>query len=161
MTMATTSLIDDLTLNVEEEIRVDATIDQTFEALLEQMGPASVTPDGAPLPMVLEARPGGRWFRDLGDDNGHHWGHVQAIKRPGLLEISGPLFMSYPVVSNLQYRLTTADEGTLITVRHAAMGLLPDDHRTGLSRGWRALLDRVRTRAESTQRLFRMEKRTP
>ena len=44
--------------------------------------------------MTLEPRPGGRWFRDLGDDNGHFWGHVQAIKRPTLLEITGPLFMS-------------------------------------------------------------------
>ena len=29
-------------------------------------------------------------------DNGHFWGHVQAIKRPTLLEITGPLFMSSP-----------------------------------------------------------------
>ena len=47
------------------------------------------------MPMKLEAWPGGRWYRDLGDGNGHFWGHVQAIKRPTLLEISGPLFMSY------------------------------------------------------------------
>ncbi len=33
------------------------------------------------MPMKLEAWPGGRWFRDLGDGNGHLWGHVQAIKR--------------------------------------------------------------------------------
>jgi hypothetical protein len=26
-------------------------------------------------------------MRDLGDGNGHLWGHVQAIKRPTLLEI--------------------------------------------------------------------------
>ena len=58
------------------------------------------------MPMKIEAWPGGRWFRDLGDNNGHFWGHVQAIKRPTLLEITGPLFMSYAVVSNLQYRLS-------------------------------------------------------
>jgi hypothetical protein len=53
------------------------------------------------------ARPGGRWYRDLGEDNGHFWGTVQAIKRPTLLEITGPLFMSYAAVSNLQYRLSS------------------------------------------------------
>ena len=70
-------------------------LEASFAALLEQMGPANETPDGNPLPMKIEPWPGGRWYRDLGNDNGHHWGHVQAIKRPTLLEITGPLFMSH------------------------------------------------------------------
>jgi hypothetical protein len=76
---------------------------------------------------------------------------VQAIKRPTLLEISGPLFMSHPVVSNVQYRLKDVDGGTLITFRHAALGFVPDDYREGLSRGWTPLLERVRRRAEGTR----------
>ena len=39
-------------------------------------------PTAAPLPMILEPHPGGRWYRDLGGDNGHLWGFVQSIKRP-------------------------------------------------------------------------------
>jgi uncharacterized protein YndB with AHSA1/START domain len=144
--------VENLTLNLTEEIHVRASLDATFEALLEQMGPANETPDGTPLPMVIEPRPGGRWFRDLGDDNGHFWGHVQAIRRPTLLEITGPLFMSYPVVSNLQYRLKEVDGGTLITFRHSALGFVPDEYRQGLSRGWTALHDRVRRRAEQVKR---------
>jgi hypothetical protein len=73
---------------------------------------------------------------------------VQSIKRPTLLEITGPLFMSYPVVSNVQYRLKAIDGGTLITFRHSALGFVPDDHRQGLARGWMPLLERVRTQAE-------------
>ena len=99
--------------------------------------------------MKIEPWPGGRWFRDLGDNNGHFWGVVQAIKMPTLLEISGPLFMSYPVVSNVQYRLTEADGGTLLTFRHTAFGLIPDDHRAGLSEGWNHLHEAVRKRAET------------
>jgi uncharacterized protein YndB with AHSA1/START domain len=144
--------VENLTLNLTEEIHVRASLDATFEALLEQMGPENETPDGTPLPMVIEPRPGGRWFRDLGDDNGHFWGHVQAIRRPTLLEITGPLFMSYPVVSNLQYRLKEVDGGTLITFRHSALGFVPDEYRQGLSRGWMALHDRVRRRAEQVKR---------
>jgi uncharacterized protein YndB with AHSA1/START domain len=102
--------------------------------------------------MVVEARPGGRWFRDLGGDNGHFWGHVQAIKRPTLLEITGPLFMSFPVVSNVQYRLKDVDGGTLITFRHSALGFIPDDYRQNLSRGWTPLLERVRRQAEATRK---------
>ena len=149
MTTATLAApaIEDLTLTVTEEIRIAATLEKSFAALIEQMGPASTTPDGQPMPMKLEAWPGGRWFRDLGDDNGHHWGHVQAIKRPTLLEISGPLFMSYPVCSNVQYRLTEVAGGTLVTLRHAALGLIADEHRAGLSLGWRSLLERTRDRA--------------
>ncbi len=98
--------------------------------------------------MKLEAWPGGRWYRDLGGDNGHFWGHVQAIKRPTLLEIVGPLFASYPLASNVQYRLKEADGGTLITFRHTALGLIEDQHREGVVHGWSALLERTRDRAE-------------
>jgi uncharacterized protein YndB with AHSA1/START domain len=103
------------------------------------------------MPMTIEARPGGRWYRDLGDDNGHFWGHVQAIKRPTLLEITGPLFMSMAVVSNLQYRLKEVDGGTLISFRHSALGFIPDDFRQNMMRGWAALHDRVRKQAEARQ----------
>ena len=149
MTPATAS-IEDLTLSVTQEIHIAATIEESFAALLEQMGPLNQGPDGSPLPMTLEPWPGGRWFRDLDANNGHHWGHVQAIKRPTLLEITGPLFMSYAVASNLQYRLSAVDGGTLLTLRHSVLGLIPDDHRAGLSSGWTPLLERVRTHAERT-----------
>ena len=144
----TDSALDNLTLNITQEIQVRAPLDATFAAILEQMGPANETPDGKPLPLVLEAVPGGRWFRDLGDDDGHFWGHVQAIKRPTLLEITGPLFISGPVMSNIQYRLREVDGGTLIVFRHSALGFVPDDYREGLSKGWTPLLDRIRKQAE-------------
>src|SRR4051794_28377166 len=93
------------TLCVEKEVHIAALIETAFEALLEELGPGNEIP-GAPMPMVLEAWPGGRWFRDLGKNSGHLWGHVQVIKPPSLLEISGPLFMSYAAANHVQYRLT-------------------------------------------------------
>jgi uncharacterized protein YndB with AHSA1/START domain len=147
----TAPTLENLTLDLSHEIHVRASIELTFDALLEQMGPANETPDGKSLPMKIEARPGGRWFRDLGHDNGHLWGHVQAIKRPTLLEITGPLFMSYPVVSNVQYRLKEMDGGTLIAFRHSALGFLPEDYRQRLPQGWTPLLERVRKQAEATR----------
>jgi hypothetical protein len=141
--------LDNLTLDLTEEIRVLASLDATFDALLEEMGPHNTGIGGVPMPMVIEARPGGRWYRDLGGGDGHFWGHVQAIKRPTLLEITGPLFMSMPVVSNLQYRLKEVDGGTLISFRHSALGFIPDDFRQGMMRGWAALHDRVRKQAQA------------
>ena len=149
----TAPTLENLTLDLAHEIHVRASLEATFDALLEQIGPANETPDGQPLPMKIEPRPGGRWFRDLGHDNGHFWGHVQAIKRPTLLELTGPLFMSAPVVSNIQYRLTEVNGGTLITFRHSALGFVPDDYREGLSRGWTPLLERVRKQAEAGRKI--------
>jgi hypothetical protein len=148
----TMTLQDNLTLNLTEEIHVRASLEATFEALLVQMGPENEAPDGTPLSMTLEAHPGGRWFRDLGGNNGHLWGFVQAIKRPTLLEITGPLFMSLPVVSNVQYRLKEVDGGTLISFRHSALGFVPDDYRQGLMKGWRPLFDRIKKQAEGLRR---------
>ncbi len=141
--------IENLTLNVTQEIQIRAPLDVTFAALLEQLGPHNEVEDGKPMPMKIEPWPGGRWYRDLGDGNGHFWGHVQAIKRPTLLEISGPLFMSYPVVSNVQYRLTEADGETLIQFHHTALGLIQEDHRQGVSSGWSHIHERVRKQAEA------------
>jgi uncharacterized protein YndB with AHSA1/START domain len=148
----TVSTIDELTLNITQQIQVNAPLDATFAALLDEMGPHNEGPDGTPLPMKIEARPGGRWYRDLDHDNGHLWGHVQAIKRPTLLEITGPLFMSYAVISNLQYRLTPVDGGTLVSFKHSAIGLIPDEHRAGVGRGWAHLLERVHKAAEKAAR---------
>jgi hypothetical protein len=145
---ATAQAMDHLTLNVTQEIHVSASLETTFEALLEEIGPHNTSGDGKPMPMKIEAWPGGRWYRDFGNNDGHLWGHVQSIKRPGLLEIYGPLFMSYPAISNVQYRLSEADGGTLIKFQHSALGLIHEDHRKNVSKGWAGLLDRVRTRAE-------------
>jgi activator of Hsp90 ATPase-like protein len=145
----TAQSIENLTLNVTQEINVRAPLDVSFAALLEQLGPHNEAMEGTPMPMKIEPWPGGRWYRDLGDGNGHFWGHVRAIKRPTLLEISGPLFMSYPVVSNVQYRLTEADGGTLIKFHHTALGLIQEDHRKGVSSGWSHIHERVRKQAEA------------
>jgi hypothetical protein len=141
--------IESLTLNITQEIHVRSSLTATFAALLEEMGPGNKGHEGRPMPMVLEAWPGGRWFRDLGENDGHFWGQVQAIKRPTLLEITGPLFMSFGVVSNLQYRLTQVEGGTVIALRHTAFGLLPDGFREPLGQGWGLLLERVQKRFET------------
>jgi hypothetical protein len=144
----TLSEIESLSLTVNQEIRVNASLEITFAALLEQLE-ANEAPDGAAMPMKLEPWPGGRWYRDLGSNNGHLWGHVQSIKRPTLLEIVGPLFMSAPVANNVQYRLSEADGFTIIKFRHSGFGLIPEDHKRGVSTGWGHINEQIRRRAES------------
>jgi hypothetical protein len=150
--VSTTLGIESLSLIVTQEIHVKASLEDTFAAILEQIGPENDTPDGRKMPMKIEAWPGGRWYRDLGDGNGHLWGHVQAIKRPTLLEFWGPLFMSYGAVSNVQYRLSEADGGTLIKFHHKAFGMIQDDHRQNVGKGWSHTLSRIGARAERRSR---------
>ena len=147
--ISTATRIEDMTLSITQEIHVNASLETTFAALLDQLGPLSETAEGQSMKMKIEAWPGGRWYRDLGGENGHIWGHVQAIKRPTLLEFTGPLFMSYPVVNNVQYRLSEVAGGTLIKFRHTALGLIIEDHRTGVNKGWSQIHENARKLAES------------
>ena len=140
------------TFEIVKEEAIAASIEIVFETLLEQMGPYNQTPDGTSLAMKIEPWPGGRWFRDLGNNSGHFWGHVQAIKPPTLLEIYGPLFLSFPAMSNVQYRLTEENGLTRLKFVHRAMGLIPLDLIDGprsASTGWTYLLERIRKGAES------------
>src|SRR5215469_14407494 len=136
--------LDALTIHITQEIHVKASLDATFAALLEQLGPFNERPDGVAMPMKIEPWPGGRWYRDLGDGNGHFWANVQAIKRPTLLEFSGPLFASFPLVSNVQYRLSESDGGTLIKFQHVAFGYIQPEHKANVHKGWAWMLDRIR-----------------
>ncbi len=136
------------TLEIVREEFIAAPIDVVFETILEQLGPLNEKPDGEPIPMKLEPWPGGRWYRDLGNNAGHWWGNVQAIKPPGLLEISGPLFMSMPAASNVQYRLTSEGAGTRMKFCHRAAGWLPENIHAGVNQGWGSILDRIRRVAE-------------
>lgn len=145
--MTTTAIATD-TFTIKDTILVRASIDKTFASLLVQMGRQNQLLDGTPLPMMIEPHPGGRWYRELGGDNGHLWGFVQSIKRPTLLEIWGPLFISTGASSNLMYRLSETDDGTLIAFSHTIFGPLPDQFRENVGAGWAALHDRVRRAAE-------------
>lgn len=146
MTTTTPSAVS--SLHIERIIDVDAPIRTVFDAVLAELGPESTMPDGAPFPMSFEPWPGGRWFRDLGDGAGHLWGHVQVIKPPTLLEICGPLFMSYAATSHVQYRLTETARGVRITLVHRAIGQITPEHREGVVEGWGFALERIRQIAE-------------
>lgn len=138
-----------LSLDVDLEVQVDAPPERVFESLLHILSDGMTTPDGTSMNMRLEARPGGRWWRDLGGDQGHFWGHVQVVKRPGLLELVGPMFMSYAALSHLQFRVVREGGITTLSLRHQAIGAVQAEHAEGVSTGWRHMLEGVRSHAES------------
>jgi uncharacterized protein YndB with AHSA1/START domain len=151
MAMATATIAETQevqTLEIRKEIQINAPIEIAFEAVLEELGPGSQLPDGNPFPMKIEPWPGGRWYRDLGHNTGHFWGHVQVIKPPSLLEICGPLPMSYPAMNHVQYRLKAEGDGTRLSLLHRALGTIPPEHRDGMPEGWEQGLQRIRELAQ-------------
>jgi uncharacterized protein YndB with AHSA1/START domain len=148
MTTATQTQQSIETLEIQKAIDIAAPIEIAFEAMLDELGPDAQMMDGTAMPFKLEAWPGGRWFRDLGNNTGHLWGHVQVIKPPTLLEICGPLMMSYPSSNHLQYRFAVEGNGTRLTFLHRGMGFILSQHREGMPKGWGHWIDMIRQRAE-------------
>ena len=140
----------ELTLDVSQEIEVNAAIGDAYRSLIRRLTDESSTPDNKPMPMVLEEWPGGRWFRDLGNGQGHLWGFVQVIKPPVLIEIHGPMFMSYAVAGHVQFRLTQIARGVEIALRHRVFGMVDENHRSGLVHGWDSVLQSTKRLAEAT-----------
>jgi hypothetical protein len=135
--------LEEMTLDVEQHVEVKADIGDVFKGVLRQFGEGGTNPNGESMQMILEQWPGGRWFRDRGNGIGHLWGHVQVIKPPVLLELSGPLFMSYPALNHVEVRLEQVAGGTQVTLRHRAVGTIDPAHREGVSKGWQHYLDSI------------------
>jgi hypothetical protein len=136
--------IDDLTLDTLQSIDIKADIGDVFRSVLNRFGEGFIkAPDGESMQMTLEQWPGGRWFRDRGNGIGHLWGHVQVIKPPVLLELSGPLFMSYPALNHIELKLEQRPGGTRLDFRHRAIGFIDPEHRQGVTTGWKFVLDQV------------------
>jgi hypothetical protein len=135
--------LEEMTLDLEQHIEVKADIGDVFKGVLHRFGEGSTNQKGESMQMILEQWAGGRWFRDRGNGIGHLWGHVQVIKPPVLLELSGPMFMSYPALNHVEVRLDQIAGGTKVTLRHRAIGLLDSMHRENVGTGWRHYLDSI------------------
>jgi len=136
--------LNDLTLDVEQTVEVKADIGDVFKGVLYRLGEGNQRPDGASMDMTLEQWAGGRWFRDRGEGIQHLWGHVQVIKPPVLIELSGPLFMSYPALNHIEVKIDQISGGAKVTLRHRAIGMIDPEHRAGLTEGWKHMLAAVK-----------------
>ena len=136
--------VNDLTLDVEQSIEVNADIGDVFKGVLHRLGKGNTRPDGVNMDLTLEEWAGGRWFRDRGQGIQHLWGHLQVIKPPVLIEISGPLFMSYPALNHLEFKIDQISGGAKVTLRHRAIGMIDPEHRAGVAEGWKHMLEVIK-----------------
>jgi hypothetical protein len=140
--------LEDLTLDVQQHVDINTTPEKAFAAVLHRFGKGNTKPDGESLQLLLEATPGGRWYRDRGNGIGHLWGFVQAIKPPSLLELSGPMFMSYPAHNHVEIKIEPTSAGCRVALRHRALGMIDPQHRKGVSTGWGHMLNGVKKDCE-------------
>lgn len=144
--------LDELQLDLSQSVEIRSAPGDAYRALIRRLSEENSTPDNKPMPMVLEEWPGGRWFRDLGARQGHLWGFVQVIKPPTVLEIHGPMFMSYAVAGHIQFRLTPISGGVELSLRHRVLGPVEPEHRRGVVPGWKHLLQQTKLLAEQGSR---------
>ena len=137
--------VKDMTLDVEQAVTLDVGADEAFKALLHRLGKGNQAPNGEPMNLEIEPFAGGRWYRDRGEGVQHFWGHVQVIKPPVLLEITGPMFMSYPALNHIEVKLEPEGDGTRVTLRHRAIGMISEEHRAGITTGWQNILQALKS----------------
>ena len=140
--------LDDPTLDLEQHIDIKATPEKAFAAVLHRLGKGNTRPDGQSLEMLLEPKAGGRWYRDRGNGVGHLWGFVQVIKAPTLLELSGPMFMSYPAINHVEVKIEPAAAGCKVVLRHRALGMIDPEHRKNVVGGWSHMLSQTKKDCE-------------
>jgi uncharacterized protein YndB with AHSA1/START domain len=140
--------LDDLHISIDQTIEIKAAPGDVFEELVRHMCRLEGEEGQPDVVLRLERWPGGRWFRDLDGGNGHLWGFVQAIKAPALLELYGPMFMSYPVAGHLIVRLSPIAGGTKLVFRNDFFGVFPPEMKEGLGEGWGSMLAALKRDAE-------------
>jgi hypothetical protein len=140
--------VEDLILDVEQQVDIKATPEKAYAAVLHRLGEGNTRPDGHSQQLHLEPKPGGRWYRDRGNGIGHLWGFVQVLKPPTLVELSGPMFMSYPATNHVEVKIEPASGGCRVTLRHRALGLIDPEHRKAVTNGWGHILSEMKKDCE-------------
>lgn len=139
---------DEMTLDLTQKVKINAALGDVFRKMLHNLGEGNTDPGGNNLNLILEQWAGGRWFRDRGNGITHLWGHVQVIKPPTLLELRGPMFMSFPVLNHIELKLDEVANGVEVTLRHRALGILPPEVKDGLQHGWEYVLGTLKGSCE-------------
>ena len=146
--MSTTpTTLDSFRAVIERTDLIDASPEVIFESILEDM---QGIPDGQgkPLNLKVEPFPGGRWYRDNGNNTGHLWGHIQVIKPPTVLEVFGPLMISSAAISHVTYRVKADGNQQRLTITHKIFGDFDPSIPTNVGGGWDQVVSRVKAAAQ-------------
>ena len=131
------------TLEVEQEVMVEAPREKVFDALcrMGEWWPHAFREGAA---VHLEPRVGGRFWEDWGDGDGALYATVTGIRRPEQLTCTGPMGMSGPVAGVFAMELEERPGGTLVRLSHHAVGPIGDETKAAYQSGWVGVFDALR-----------------
>lgn len=131
------------TLDVANEVTVDAPPERVFDALL-RMGEWWPHRFREGATVVLEPFVGGRFYESWGGDDGALYGTVARLERPSVFAVSGPMGMAGPVSGVWSMTLTPSGSGTTLALAHRAFGDIDEETRAGYTHGWGEVVDALR-----------------
>jgi uncharacterized protein YndB with AHSA1/START domain/DNA-binding transcriptional ArsR family regulator len=130
------------TVHIEQEVAIGAPPEKVFDALTKRTAAWWGAPYllGKPEDLVMELRPGGRFYEVWGADEGALWATVSRVQRPGILELVGAMGMGGAVQGHLVFKLEPRGKGTVLRFSHRMMGQIPEGRREEYGAGWKDLL---------------------
>lgn len=150
----TTATLRDI--HIEQNITIQALREDVFDAVTKEISAWWSAPyfhASETKQLVLEAKVGGRFYEDIGDNEGMLLATVMFIKRPDELRMMGPMGMVGPVQGVILFQFEMKDDGTLLKLSHRMVGEVSEEIETAYSGGWQELLStRLRNYVEQGTR---------
>lgn len=141
------------TFQIEQELRIQAPIDQVFSALTEGIHSWwAYRLCGEDSTLSFETEIGGR-FIEKGKNSQALWGTVTFLHAPYEIRLNGLLGMTGAVNSAYSYKLKEAGNETVLSLSHHASGLLDPNWHSAHEEGWKELLGKfLKTYVEHGQK---------
>lgn len=117
------------TLHIEQEVVIEASPQQVFEALTTHVDAWWMLGFKSPRSTFhLEPLAGGRFYEDFGQGQGSALYATVIYLEPGKkLSMMGPMAMSGPVMGTINFDLEPEAHGTRLKLSHHVMGAVNDE----------------------------------
>lgn len=141
-------------VQIEQEVIIAAAPERVFAALVEPDAWWHLRYARTPNRITLEPMLGGRFLQRFdGDDTGVLWAVVTWFEPGKRLVLSGTLDMAGAVAGTATFDLEPHADGTLLKLRHEAVGPIAAETRSSYTAGWNALLgERLKAYVEHDER---------
>lgn len=133
--MSTTTALPLTALDIAQETRITAPREKVFDALCK-MGDWWPHRFRERSEVHFEATVGGRFWEEWPDGGGAVYATVASLRRPELVECTGPMGMTGPVLGVFTLTLEEDGEATLLKLTHRAYGDIDEETRIGYTEGW-------------------------
>lgn len=145
---------------IRKTIDVKAPVDRAFAVFAARMGEwwhkeHSLAQGKKQVDVVIEPRPGGRWYETADDGSEYEWGKVISYDPPHRLVLAWQLTREFvydpDFETTVEVRFEETAEGTRVHFEHRdleRMGADAIETFEGMDGGWGMLLDLFRAKAE-------------